>query len=103
MHITNLLYSLSLIIPFFALRGWLSDNVAPVFATLGVGETRKYHSLHAGIYAGKHKGSHYVIETGGNLGCGVGMVSARKLEDVFEEDANFFVLSPPKDSRGAIQ
>ena len=45
-------------------------------------------------------GHHYVIENGGHLGHGIGMISATPVEKAFERDAEFFVLSPPKDSDG---
>ena len=34
------------------------------------------------------------------MGSNLGMISARKLEEAFEKEANFFVLSPPRDARG---
>ena len=80
-------------------RGWLTDILAPVVTTLGTGETRKYDALYAAIYAGKNSGGHYVIGTGGHMDSGIGMVAVQRLEDAFERDANFFILSPPKDSK----
>ena len=80
-------------------RGWLTDILAPVVTTFGSGETRKYDSLYAAIYAGKHKDDHYVIGTGGHMDGDIGMVAVQRLEDAFERDASFFILSPPKDSK----
>ena len=74
-----------------------------LFGTLFVtGEARKYAYLHVAVYAGTFDGNHYVIENGGgnpdfhNLG----MISAVLMEEAFEEDASFFIISPPKDSKG---
>ena len=81
--------------------------------TLNTGSPRKYPYLHAAVYAGFHKplicshceegqctGHHYVIENGGHLGDGIGIISAQPLEKAYEKDAEFFVLSPPKDQEG---
>ena len=66
------------------------------------GQARQFAYLHAAVYAGEHNGNHYVIENGGSLrgSKGIGMIDAETFEDAFETDAEFFVLSPPKDSNG---
>ena len=64
------------------------------------GQARRFAYLHAAVYAGEHNGDHYVIENGGHFGEGIGMINAKTFEGAFEADAQFFVLSPPKDSNG---
>ena len=76
--------------------------LAPFLMGVNTGEARMYPYLHAAVYAGKFDGSHYVIENGGgdpkydNLG----MISAVPMDKAFEEDASFFIMSPPKDPEG---
>ena len=64
------------------------------------GQARRFAYLHAAVYAGEHNGNHYVIENGGHFGEGIGMINAETFDDAFETDAQFFVLSPPKDFNG---
>ena len=75
---------------------------APILMALKTGEARKYPYLHAAVYAGKFNGCHYVIENGGGIPMfdHLGMISAVPMEKAFEEDARFFIMSPPKDSEG---
>ena len=74
---------------------------APILMAFETGEARKYPYLHAAVYAGKFNGCHYVIENGGFFGWNnLGMISAVPMEKAFEEDARFFIMSPPKDSDG---
>ena len=75
--------------------------LAPFLLGVKTGEARKFPYLHAAIYAGKFNGCHYVIENGGFFGWNnLGMISAVPMEKAFEEDARFFIMSPPKDSDG---
>ena len=46
------------------------------------------------------QGSHYIINTEELFGSNLGMISAQKLEEAFDSEANFFILSPKKDSEG---
>ena len=96
-------------------ESWFYNLIAPIICYQDCGETRKYPCLHGAVYAGKHAaskcdycrdvgeaeciGHHWVIENIGNFkNKKIGRVTARPLEKAFEEDAKFFVLSPPKDS-----
>ena len=82
-------------------KGDLYNMIAPIIMAMKTGQPRKYPYLHAAVYAGMHKGYHYVIENGGHLtGSRLGMISATPMDRAFEENAEFFVLSPPKDSEG---
>ena len=75
--------------------------LAPFLLGVKTGEARKFPYLHAAVYAGKFDGCHYVIENGGFFGWNnLGMISAVPMEKAFEEDARFFIMSPPKDSDG---
>ena len=69
---------------------------------LVTGEARKYAYLHVAVYAGKFNGQHYVIENGGGDPdfYPLGMISAVPMDQAFEDDASFFIISPPKDSDG---
>ena len=83
----------------------MSDLFAPVLTLIDSGQARQYAYLHAAVYAGKHADVDYVIENGGGFmesseGTNLGMVQACTFGDAFERDAKFFVLSPPKDSKG---
>ena len=84
------------------LPGFFLNLLAPFLMGVHTGEARMYPYLHAAVYAGKFDGRHYVIENGGgdpkfdNLG----MISAVPMEKAFEEDASFFIMSPPKDPEG---
>ena len=82
-------------------EGTFQNLFAPVLTMIDAGQARQYAYLHAAVYAGEYNGNHYVIENGGAL-CdeGIGMIDAETFEDAFEADAEFFVLSPPKDSNG---
>ena len=82
--------------------GKITNRISKLLLGAYTGQPRKYPYLHVAVYAGKCNGKHYVIENGGgypDLG-NVGMISAVPLEAAFEEDAHFFVLSPPRDSTG---
>ena len=85
-----------------ATEAFFMNLLAPLLMLHDSGEARKYAYLHAAVYAGKHKGQDYVIENGGGIPKyqNIGMVSAVPMEEAFEKDARFFVISPPKDSRG---
>ena len=95
-------------------EAWLYNLLSPIICYQNCGESRKYPCLHGAVYAGKHAamkcdyctdegkakciGHHWVIENIGNFEKEkIGRVTARRLEKAFEEDAKFFVLSPPKD------
>ena len=80
--------------------GMIANFLAPILMTVKTRQPRKYAYLHAAVYAGIHNNKHYVIENGGQLENGIGMISATPMENAFERDAKFFVLSPPKDSEG---
>ena len=81
--------------------GTIANFFAPILTLITTGQARQYAYLHSAVYAGEYNGKHYVIENGGAL-CdeGIGMINAVTFEDAFEADAEFFVLSPPKDSNG---
>ena len=82
------------------LLGCVGNLFAPIETFITQGNMRRYAYLHAAVYAGSHRDRHYVIENAGRISAnGVGMIQARPFEDAFEEDAQFFVLSPPKDSK----
>ena len=87
-------------VPEESLMGKLTNSVASILLGVKTGEFRKYPYLHAAVYAGKHAGRHYVIENGGAYSTGIGMVSALPIEEAFEADAKFLIISPPKDSNG---
>jgi len=82
--------------------GAVTNMLAPLLMAIETGEPRKYAYLHAAIYAGKFNGKHYVIQNGGGDPelQHLGMVSAKPLDEAFEKDARFFVISPPLDSDG---
>ena len=79
---------------------------APIIMKFETGEARESPYLHVAVYAGKFEGRHYVIENGGGFteylhphhGL-IGMISVVPMDEAFEEDAKFFVMSPPKDSK----
>ena len=69
--------------------------IGPIRMVFETGEPRKYLYLHVAVYAGFHKplhcdhcegtenqcaGHHYVIENGGHLGRGIGMIVATPME-----------------------
>ena len=64
------------------------------------GQVRSFAYLHTSVYAGKHGGVDYVIENGGGDSYGIGTIDLSTLDDAFEQDACFFVVSPPKDPQG---
>ena len=81
-------------------EGYMSNLFAPIYFQITAEQSRQYAYLHAAIYAGKHKGKHYVIENGGHYGEGIGMVDVEELDEAFEKDAQFFILQPKRDSSG---
>ena len=85
--------------------GDMSNIFAPLLTLALTGQARKYAYLHAAVYAGVDDDIHYVIENGGGFtrsseGKLLGMVNACTINEAFESDARFFVLSPPKDFQG---
>ena len=80
-------------------KSFFGNLLAPWIIKYKTSQARQYPYLHSAIYAGKVHDNHYVIENGGGYPR-IGMVSALTLEEAFESSAKFFVLSPPKDSRG---
>ena len=80
-------------------KGWLYNTFADIIMLLKTKQKRNFTYLHAAVYAGKYAGRHYVIENGGHDGGGTGTISVLPIEDAFELDASFFIVSPPKDSK----
>ena len=82
------------------LRGWLYNTLSPFILGIMKGQIRSFAYLHASVYAGKHEGLDYVIENGGGDSRGIGTIDLASMEDAFEPDASFFIVSPPKDPQG---
>ena len=83
--------------------GYLFKLLEPVFLKIATGEARKFAYMHVAVYAGMWKGEHYVIHNGGpnsKWDNNLGMISAEPIKKAFDKEALFFVLSPPKDSKG---
>jgi hypothetical protein len=83
-------------------RGWIYDSFSSLIALITTNQMRPFAYRHVAIYAGKVGGVHYTIENGGydDSETGIGSIAARPIDKAFEEDAKFFVVSPPKDKRG---
>ena len=84
----------------FCFQGWIYNLLAPFFLTLNTGQMRSFAYFHVSVYAGEYDGEHYVIENGGfyDEKTRLGKISAVTIDDAFEKESNFFVVSPPKDS-----
>ena len=80
--------------------GFLFNCIAPLILKVATGEARKFAYMHVAVYAGQVDGKHYVIHNGGNSWDNLGMISAEPIKKAFDKEALFFVLSPPKDSKG---
>ena len=80
--------------------GWIYNLLSPLLLTIGTGQKRSLPYLHSSVYAGVFDGKHYVIENGGFTDgeTHTGKISARTIDEAFEKESNFFVVSPPKDS-----
>ena len=82
------------------LKGWLYTTLSPLLLGLTKRKMRSFAYLHASVYAGKHESVDYVIENGGGDSYGIGTIDLSTLDEAFEQDASFFIVSPPKDPQG---
>ena len=83
--------------------GYLFKLLEPVFLKIATGEDRKFAYMHVAVYAGMWKGKHFVIHNGGpnsKWDNNLGMISAAPIEEAFDKEGSFFIMSPPKDSKG---
>ena len=82
------------------LKGWLYNTLSPLLLGLTRRQMRSFAYLHTSVYAGNHDGVDYVIENAGHDGTGSGTIAISSLDNAFEPDASFFIVSPPKDPQG---
>ena len=81
-------------------QGWIYDSFSPLLTMVTKKQKRPFAYLHVAVYAGKQDGVNYFIENYGHDGDGYGRIRAVPIDEAFEDDAHFFVVSPPKDKAG---